>query len=728
MVRASGAAAVLVLAALPQSAAGTSPATSRGYWLEPAPKEIWENALHIAATAPDPAQAARELVQLSRQDPGSIASGLARVGAGLILAESARPSDAEEHLAHADVALTKIDDFALRALAQVYEKTNQYQKASDAYHRLVSRKDPNPTRCFAFVRGAEVDVLVGRRDDAVALLQRALAECPDAEAQALFQLGQVHEQRGDVTAAVAAYERVDRDHPTKQQGQEAAARLRALRARGPKLTREEQIGHDLKKALVLFEAGENRAAIRLFQSLLALKPDEDTTDLVRVRLGRALLAMRQSRQARTVLAQVTKGSAVESEAAYHLARLAATRGPAPYESVATRFPGTSWGEEALLDIAHYYQRDGKDLAAAPYFRRLLEGYPKGRYADAATFRVGFAEWREKRYDLAAEWFEKAAAERPAAGSWRPAYLYWAGRARRELGEEDKARAHFQDLYTRYKNAYHGIRAREALGQVASGASTTHPAPPAGIPDVAEPHRTRVRQLLLLDRLSEAMEELSAAPLGPQVQATRAWIFNRQGQLRPGMTAMRRAYPEYATESGDALPDAVWRILYPIQYEEALRASAAAAGVDAALVAALVAQESTFDPKAQSGAGARGLMQLMVPTGRSLARAEGIKRFRPDMLYDPATGLRLGTRYLREVIARSGGRVERALAAYNAGPSRVGIWNANRPGMTAEEFVDSIPYSETRTYVMIILASQEQYRRIYGLPASGVGSTGGGRQP
>jgi soluble lytic murein transglycosylase len=727
MARPSGAAAVLVLAALPQSAAGVSPAASGGYWLEPAPKQIWEATVHRAAMAADPAQAVRELAQVARQDPGSLASGLAHVGAGLILAEGGRPADALEHLAHPDVSLTKIDDFALRALAQVYEKANDYAKAADAYHRLVDRTGPNPTRCFAYVRGAEVDALRGRRDDAVALLQRALAECPDAEAPALFQLGRVHEQRGDVTAAVAAYERVDRDHPTKPEGRDAAARLKALRPRSGQPTREEQIGHDLRKALVLFEAGEHRSAIRLFQSLQALKPDADTADLIRVRLGRAYLAIGQSRQARTVLSQVSPGSAVESEAAYHLARLAAQRGPAPYESVATRFPGTIWGEEALLDLAFHYQRDGKDQAAAPYYRRILEGYPKGKYADAAAFRVAFAEWREQRYDLAAEMFEKAAAERLST-SWRPAYLYWAGRARRELGEEDRARQHFEDVYVRYKNAYHGIRAREALGHVASGASTTHPAPPAGIPDVPEPHRTRVRQLLLLNRLSEAMEELSAAPIGPQVQATRAWIFNKQGQLRPGMTAMRRAYPEYATESGDALPDAVWRILYPIRYEEQLRASAAEAGVDAALVAAVTAQESTFDPRALSGAGARGLMQLMVPTGRALARQVGIKRFRPDMLYDADTGFRLGTRYLSQVIARSGGRVERALAAYNAGPSRVGIWNANRPGMTSEEFVDSIPYSETRTYVMIILASREQYRRIYGLPAAGVGSTGRGRQP
>ena len=69
-----------------------------------------------------------------------------------------------------------------------------------------------------------------------------------------------------------------------------------------------------------------------------------------------------------------------------------------------------------------------------------------------------------------------------------------------------------------------------------------------------------------------------------------------------------------------------------------------------------------------------------------------------------------------MIERFGGKVERAVAAYNAGPHRVAVWNLARPGMSAEEFVDSIPFSETRTYVMTVLAAQEQYRRIYALPA------------
>jgi soluble lytic murein transglycosylase len=107
------------------------------------------------------------------------------------------------------------------------------------------------------------------------------------------------------------------------------------------------------------------------------------------------------------------------------------------------------------------------------------------------------------------------------------------------------------------------------------------------------------------------------------------------------------------------------------------------------------------------------MQIMPRTGRELARQAGI-RYHIDMLHDPDRGLELGTRYLAGRIAGFGGRIDKSLAAYNAGPGRVASWTRARPGLGPEEFIESIPFQETRNYVMTILANREHYRRIYGL--------------
>jgi soluble lytic murein transglycosylase len=706
---------------------------ARGYWLQPVPGNDLEAAVRAIVTDPAVAgtpQAAHALRDLAAQHPTGATSGLARLAAGLILLDHQQYAEAEPLLLDGEVPKTHLEDHAWRALAEVYEKTANYAKAAEYYDKLAARPDPNPLRCTALLRGAEVHDVVGQREQSVDMIQRALAQCPGREPQALLQLGAVQEQRGQRRAAAEAFDRLDRDYPTTAQGREAVGRLGKLAADLPPATPQEKIGRDLKKALVLFEAGEHRSAVKLFQALLLRKPAPADADLIHVRLGRALLEIgKRDDQARVALAAVKKGSAVESEAAYFLARIQSRRAssPAAFSAMANRFPGTSWGEEALLDGAAFYARSGRDDDALPFYRRLYESYPQGKYADPATFRVGLGEYRAARYDKAAEIFEAAAKARNS-NLWRPAMLYWAGRAYREMGQEDRARALFEQVLARYKFAYHGIRAREALGRPPADAASTHPAPLEGLPVFPEPFRSRVRNLLLIERLGEAMDELSSAPPNPTVQATRSWVFWRQGQLRPAITAMKRAYPQWVTEAGDQLPDAVWQILFPIRFTDLLTTSAGAAGVDPALVAAVIQQESTFDPGAVSGAGAHGLMQLMPPTGRALGRAAGIKKLAVPQLHDPAIGLKLGTVYLREMIDRFGGKIERAVAAYNAGPHRVAVWSQARPGMKAEEFVDSIPFSETRLYVMTVLAAQDQYRRIYSLPASPSAAGATGSQP
>src|SRR5438477_1570325 len=349
------------------------PPPSRGYWLQPVPGNDVEAALHHTVTDPALAgttQAAQALRDLAAQHPDGAAAGLARLAAGLLLLDHQQYADAEPLLLDRAVEKTRLEDHAWKALATLYEKTGAFSKAADYYDKLIGRPDPDPFRCHALLRGAEVHDVIGLRPEAVKMLERALAECPGHEPQALLQMGSVEEQRGDLHAAAEAFDRLDRDYPATPQGREAATRMRKL---VPHLsaTPQERLAHDLKKALVLLEAGEDTAAAKLFQALLLRKPSSADADLVHVRLGRALLALDRDAQAKAMLAAVKHGSAVEPEAAFHLARIQVRHGggAAAYDAVAKRFPGTSWGEEALIEAASYYARDGRDDEALPYYRR-----------------------------------------------------------------------------------------------------------------------------------------------------------------------------------------------------------------------------------------------------------------------------------------------------------------------------------------------------------------------
>jgi soluble lytic murein transglycosylase len=680
------------------------------YWLQAEPEDADERRLYEAASAkPEEAVAALERVAA---DGGDTVEALAHLARALVLLDLNRPAEALAELDAEDFEDdTSLADHALFARGLAHERMGAFAAAADAYHAGAAKAPAGPRRCTVLLRAAEIDTLLRRYDQAQHALDVTLETCEGQEPRALAQMMDTQDEKGDRRAAARAADLIHHDYPASAQAAAAAARLKALAAFAPPRAPAERVARGVSRALKLFEADEHRAAITAIRALLAGTPPPADPDLLRARLGRALLAIGREKEGLSELRKVPAGSGAAAEAWYFIARTQARRARRPhaYTAVADRFPGTPWAEEALMDQAHFYQKDAKDAQALPYFRRLVAEYPQGRYADAATWRVAWADLRAGRPADAAVRLETALATRPTS-SYTPGFLYWAGRARREAGDEDAARAHFAETIRRYRHAYHGLKAQEAVGGAEEG-----PPPDAG-PPIEEPARTRIRELLLIDRLPEALDETRAVPQTPQAQATRAWILWRQGQLRPAINAMRRAYPAWVGAGGTHLPEPLWRILYPLDFEQDLRAGAERNGLDPALVAALIWQESTFDPSAVSPVGARGLMQIMPRTGRELARGLGL-RYRIDMLHEPDRGIEMGTRYLKRMIDGFGGRVDKALAAYNAGPGRVSSWTRQRPGQSAEEFIEGIPFSETRGYVMTVLANREHYRRIYELGAA-----------
>ena len=176
--------------------------------------------------------------------------------------------------------------------------------------------------------------------------------------------------------------------------------------------------------------------------------------------------------------------------------------------------------------------------------------------------------------------------------------------------------------------------------------------------------------------------------------------------------MKRAYPQYLAAGGESLPAEVLRVLFPLDHWPLLESLAKAQGIDPYLVAALAAQESTFDAGIRSSAGAIGLMQIMPATGRGFARRMGITPFSTGRLTEPEINASIGTKYFADLMQQFGGAAY-ALAGYNAGEHRVVRWRAERPGLPVDEWIDDIPFPETQNYVKRILGTAEDYRRLYG---------------
>jgi soluble lytic murein transglycosylase len=183
-----------------------------------------------------------------------------------------------------------------------------------------------------------------------------------------------------------------------------------------------------------------------------------------------------------------------------------------------------------------------------------------------------------------------------------------------------------------------------------------------------------------------------------------------GHYGAGMQAVRQAFPQLEARRISEIPNDAWRAAFPLPFELNLRSEAARNQLDPMLVAGLIRQESAFEPKAMSHAGAIGLMQMMPQTALKMAHQMRVHYARVR-LTDPGYNLQLGSRYLANLLG-SFGTPEPALAAYNAGEDHVADWTTNQNYLETAEFVESIPFTETREYVQIVIRNAQVYRQIY----------------
>jgi soluble lytic murein transglycosylase len=285
-----------------------------------------------------------------------------------------------------------------------------------------------------------------------------------------------------------------------------------------------------------------------------------------------------------------------------------------------------------------------------------------------------------------------------------------------MGDRVAATDRFHLTATDYLNSYYGRLAWRQLEQRSEASVTAGVRRQAVLPPAPPPNARRIGRLIELGLYRPALNEVQYAQKvwgdSAPLQATLALMQNRLGNLRAGINAMKRAYPQYLAAGGEELPVEILHVIYPVDYFPLLKGQAQARGLDPYLIAALVAQESNFDAGIRSSANAVGLMQVLPSTGRRYARKMSIRSFSERSLTNPEINVLIGTQYFTDLINRFGAPYF-ALASYNAGESRVQRWLNEAPTLPEDEFVDNIPFPETQNYVKRILGTAEDYRRLYG---------------
>jgi soluble lytic murein transglycosylase len=655
------------------------------------------------------------LRKISIENTGEEVSGLAQVALAKAYLALGRFEEASAAARHPDIDRTGLGDRALLVLARARARAGDFGGSASAYLRAVDAAQAEDVACSARLGAAAALLQIKQNARRVTLLTEAVAFCRQDQADVLLDLAEALLAQGSRDEALPRLEEIEKTYPASPAAQSAASMIANLllpSGSHPLRTPRQDFERRLARAKALIDGGQRSTATAELKKLKLHAAIEQDIDAVQVALGRSL-SRTSAREAKAALSSVPGTSPVNSEARLLLARLAPEAERASQLSqIVAQYPGTPVAEEALFSLANLFQKDALYSEAAPYYRRLVDEFAEGSYAEGAAMRAAFEALRAGRNGDAAPPLETMArrAKSPAG------FLYWAGIARLRNGETGRGAVLLSETADRFRNTWYGTLAATEVARLPEGTSSsstrvTNAFTGLRSQELPGPLKARLRQLLLVGFEGEALDELKSLGTLSGALEARALIESSRGELRNAIIYMKRARPEYVSADIRDLPANVWNTIYPLKHGEALKAAAWRENLDPALVAALVCQESTFDEMAKSVVGARGLMQIMPYTGKPLARELGM-RFTPKMLHEASTSLTFGTRYFRQMMERFNSRPEAALAAYNAGPHRVDRWL--KPQMRSDEFAESIPFTETRNYVMIILGARDQYRRLYGL--------------
>jgi soluble lytic murein transglycosylase len=584
------------------------------------------------------------------------------------------------------------------------------------------------------------------RDAHVGYAGALLAEGRAAEAATLLEqdrtplrsdvelaLGKAYAASGQATKAAETFANIYYTMPTSADADTAYAELKKLPAAPPTFTQVKTRAEGLMNRHRYADAADEYRA-------LVSQASPDIRPSIQLDLADALHRSAKNRDAKLVLAALGIAGVsgeINARRLYLLGQVdfATNDNDAFYRSVdelRQAAPTSPWLEQALLSVANLHLVHHEYDQALDAFREAQQRFPNGPRASYMHWKAAWLTLRQGRNEEAKKAFEEQIALY-ATGAETPAALYWRGRLAEEDNQPLMARAFYQRLSDRYRNFYYAELARQRMQHLpaaTTGATSQYPlldhVPPldnTGKVKDSEPPSDELHvqkaELLgnggLVDFAVRELQAAAAADGGSWGPAETAQIYGETGHYDQAIEVMKRSSPNYFALDIPDLPRKYWEALFPKAYWNDLKRYSAANGLDPYLVASLIRQESEFNPNAVSRANAVGLMQLLPKTGKLVARQVNLKRYNASQLYTPAVNMQLGTRYFKGMVDKFGGSFEYALAAYNAGSDRVDDWLSQGKYRDPQEFVESIPFTETREYVQAIMRNASVYKQLYGAP-------------
>jgi len=483
-------------------------------------------------------------------------------------------------------------------------------------------------------------------------------------------------------------------------------------------------------------------AIKELKTFLAKDPSSSRRGEAKLKLGVAQVRLKLYDQARDTFEELAGSQTVQAdEAAVWLARVYLRQGLGDKLLEQSRaLPRRSLSPEQKGQInvfAGIWLEDQAqfDEAIAKYRQVAKSGEPASQRADA-RWREGWVLYRTDRHQEAVAAWQPIVDQRD--GEWEPQALYWIARSHSHTGGKN-SRETFQLLCKRYPLTYYCQLAQshtdipllapadqERIREGSAGPSSTDTAAAStphgnGRTEIEQqPAYRRALELRTLGLEQDAARELTVLTdrYSHDLNALTALsvMLNEAGAYHHALRLVRARFRDRLERTGSAVADDLWNVAYPTGLIHTIKTQGVS-GVDPFLVAAIIREESQYDWRAVSRVGAIGLMQIMPATAKVVAQQHRFPSVEREDLFDQDTNIQIGVRYVQQLLAQFSGNVAQAIAAYNAGPIAVQSWAAAYRGRSEDEFVELIPYQETRRYVKRVLRSYKEYLRLAGIPKS-----------
>jgi len=580
-----------------------------------------------------------------------------------------------------------ISDYVLYYIGVGEKEQGKLEEAEKTLSTLLANYPETGVRKRALIKLSEVYYEKGEYEKARNILMTLYSDEVDPLSKSNFlnRIGETFEKQNRFREALKVYKELWVEFPESVYAEEAFKKaLQISKAQSIPFKLDES--DYLKRAEKLFKLSKWELALGEFEKV-------SKTEEVRLKIAISKFYLGRFEEALKTLSQINSADSLYWRARINL-KLGKDREAAElYYRIYLLYPKSRLVAQALYNAARLYQINSDLKNAIELYDLLIRTYPESEFTEDAAWNLGWIHYRMGNYREALATF--SAFEFPRTKYWRAKTLEKMGKKKEALSiYEAISRKAFPSYYSYLAQLKTG--ARPTIGPIEDSREFSNPTISKNLQKAEFLIRLGISEdaSLEIKKLEEKAKNTS------ELLAT-SMLYSKIGDFYNSIRIAERI------DGPEAL-----KLSYPLGFREIVSGFSSKHKVDEFMIYSIIREESRFQKNAVSRAGAIGLMQLLPTTAEAMAKEVEIERYTTDMLYVPRINIELGIAYLRKVLNQFNGNICLALASYNAGPYNVVRWLNRFSELEFDEFVEEIPFQETRNYIKRVLRSYGVYKTVY----------------